>query len=189
MVSVLLVTFEFSKKNIFKMGNVITLLGYMGSGKSTYGKLLAKRLGFDFIDLDDYIISETGMQISDIFEIKGESWFRDLETESLKNFIHKDNIILSLGGGTPIREGNMEVVNESTKSIYLNASVDTLYLYLKNQKSKRPIIKDLSDVELKNFISDHLSKRLPFYNKAKLSVVTDNKSIDEIVEELMWVIK
>lgn len=171
------------------MGNVITLLGYMGSGKSTYGKLLANRLGFDFIDLDDYIISETGMQISDIFEIKGESWFRDFETKSLKKLIHKHDLVLSLGGGTPIQDGNMNVVNINTKSIYLNASADTLFLYLKNQKSKRPIIKDLSDRELNDFISKHLSKRLPFYNKAKLSVVTDNKTIDEIVDELIQVIK
>lgn len=171
------------------MGDVITLLGYMGSGKSTYGKLLAKRLGFDFIDLDDYIISETGMQISDIFEIKGESWFRDFETKSLKKLINKRDLVLSLGGGTPIQQGNMDVVNSNSKSIYLNASVDTLYLYLKNQKSKRPIIKDLSDLELNDFISEHLSKRLPFYSKAKLSVVTDNKTIDEIVEELIWIIK
>ena len=171
------------------MDNVITLLGYMGSGKSTYGKLLAIRLGFDFIDLDDYIISETGMQISEIFEDKGESWFRYFETQSLKKLISKKKLVLSLGGGTPIQEGNMDIINRFTKSIYLNASVDTLYLYLKNQRSKRPIIKDLSDVELKNFISDHLSKRLPFYNKAKLSVITDGKSIDEIVEELTWVVK
>ena len=169
------------------MCSVITLLGYMGSGKSTYGRLLAERLGFDFIDLDDYIISKTGMQISEIFELKGESWFRELETSSLKELIYKDELVLSLGGGTPIQDGNMDIVNEKSKSIYLNASVETLYLYLKNQKSKRPIIKDLSDEELKGFISDHLSKRLPFYKKAKLSVVTDNKTLEEVLEELVWI--
>jgi len=167
------------------MGDIITLLGYMGSGKSTYGKLLAKRLNFNFIDLDDYIVSETGMQISEIFETKGEGWFRDFETESLKKLMFKSNLILSLGGGTPIQFGNMDLINERSKSIYLNASVETLFFYLKNQKSKRPIIKDLSDLELKDFISEHLSNRLPFYNKAKLSVITDNKTIDNIVEELM----
>jgi shikimate kinase len=171
------------------MDGVITLLGYMGSGKSTYGKLLAKRLDFDFIDLDDYIISETGLQISEIFDSKGESWFRDFETQSLKKLIGRDKLVLSLGGGTPIQEGNMEVINKFTESIYLNASVETLYQYLKNQKAKRPIIKDLSDIELKKFIADHLSKRLPFYGKAKLSIVTDGKSIEEIVEELTWVVK
>ena len=171
------------------MGDIITLLGYMGSGKSTYGKLLAKRLDYDFIDLDDYIISETGLQISEIFDREGESWFRVFETQSLKKLIARDKLVLSLGGGTPIQEGNMDIINKFTKSIYLNASVDTLYQYLKNQKAKRPIIKDFSNQELKEFISEHLSKRLPFYNKAKLSVVTDGKSIDEIVEELTWVIK
>lgn len=171
------------------MSDVIALLGYMGSGKSTYGKLLAERLGFDFIDLDDYIISKTGMQISEIFDVKGENWFRDIETASLKKLVQNRRLVLSLGGGTPVQNGNMDVINNNTKSIYLNASVETLFLYLKNQKSKRPIIKDLSDVELNDFISEHLSKRLPFYNKAKLSVITDNKAIDEIVEELMWVVK
>ena len=171
------------------MGNVITLLGYMGSGKSTYGKLLAKRLNFDFIDLDDYIVSKTGMEISEIFELKGEIWFRVFETESLEKMINMKDVVLSLGGGTPIQPGNMDFINENSKSIYLNASVETLYFYLKNQKHKRPIIKDLSDVELNEFISGHLSKRLPFYKKAKLSVITDNKTIDEIVEELTWIIQ
>ncbi|MCK5906584.1 MAG: shikimate kinase [Flavobacteriales bacterium] len=171
------------------MGDVITLLGYMGSGKSTYGKLLAKRLDFDFVDLDDYIVSETGMEISDIFEIKGEDWFREFETNSLKKLINRDGLILSLGGGTPVQKGNMDLINESTKSIYLNASVDTLYLYLKHNRSKRPIIKGLSEVELKDFIDKHLSDRLPFYNEAILSVITDNKTIEEIVEEITWLIK
>ena len=170
------------------MCNVITLLGYMGSGKSTYGRLLSERLGYDFVDLDDYIISKTGMQISAIFETKGEGWFRDKETKYLNELIHGKNIVLSLGGGTPIYNDNMDVVNDNSKSVYLNASVDTLYQYLRTQKSKRPIIKDLSDEELKDFISAHLSKRLPFYNKAKLSVVTDNKTLEEVLEELVWVV-
>ena len=171
------------------MGYVITLLGYMGSGKSTYGKLLAKKLNFDFIDLDDYIISKTKMEIHEIFKTKGEGWFRNFETESLNKLIKEDKLVLSLGGGTPIQLGNIDIINEKTKSIYLNASVETLYFYLKSQKNNRPLIKDLSNFELKNFISEHLSNRLPFYRKAKLSVVTDNKTIDEIVKELICVIK
>ena len=171
------------------MGRVITLLGYMGSGKSTYGKLLAKRVGYDFVDLDDYIVTETGMEISDIFRDKGESWFREFETKSLRGLIGENKLVLSLGGGTPTQLGNMELINDKTKSVYLNASVETLFLYLKNQKSKRPIIKDLSNSELKEFIANHLSERIPFYTKAKLSLVTDDKTIDEIVEELTWMLK
>lgn len=171
------------------MARVVTLLGYMGSGKSTYGKLLAGRLGYDFIDLDDYIVSETGMEISDIFRDKGENWFREFEIKSLEYLVGKSNLVLSLGGGTPIKSGNMELINDKTKSVYLKASVETLFLYLKNQKSKRPIIKDLSNSELKEFISNHLSERAPFYAKAKLSLVTDNKTIDEIVEELICILQ
>jgi len=171
------------------MSTVITLLGYMGSGKSTYGRLLAKRLNYNFIDLDDYIVSETHMEIADIFNTKGEKWFRNIETSSLEKLIEGENLILSLGGGTPISNGNMDIINKYSKSVYLNASVETLFQYLRYQKAKRPIIKDMSDEELKEFISKHLGERLPFYTKAKLSVVTDNKSIDEIVEELFWIVK
>ena len=80
------------------MCNVITLLGYMGSGKSTYGRMLAERLGYDFVDLDDYIISKTGMQISEIFETKGEGWFRDKETKYLNELIHKKRYCIVLRG-------------------------------------------------------------------------------------------
>ena len=171
------------------MAEVVTLLGYMGSGKSTYGRVLSDKLGYNFIDLDDYIVKDTGMTISNIFETKGEKWFRDKETEVLKELIKKENLILSLGGGTPVYNNNIDIINRETKSVYLNASVDTLFLYLQHQKSKRPIISDLSDLELKDFISKHLSDRVPFYSLAKISVVTDNKTISEIVEELLWLLK
>ena len=171
------------------MSNVITLLGYMGSGKTTYGKLLAERLGLDFIDLDDFIVEKSGMEIAEIFKIKGENWFRKIETKYLEELIKRDNLILSLGGGTPMQNGNMNLINDFTESVYLKASVNTLYKYLKYNRSKRPIIKNLSDSELKEFISKHLDERLPFYSKAKLSVVTDSKSIEEVVEALSWIVK
>ena len=171
------------------MKGIITLLGYMGSGKSTYGKLLAKKIGYEFIDLDDYIVEKTGLTISDIFDSKCEIWFREYETKSLQKLIIKNKLLLSLGGGTPIYGSNMKIINSSTESIYLNASVDTLYSYLRLQKANRPIIKDLSDKELKEFIAEHLSKRIPFYSKAKYSIITDDKTILDIVDELDEILK
>ncbi|MEN8137001.1 MAG: shikimate kinase [Bacteroidota bacterium] len=168
---------------------VITLLGYMGSGKSTYGSLLAEKLGYSFVDLDDYIVDELKMSIAEIFQAKGEKWFREYESESLNKLIKSDgNILLSLGGGTPVYNNNMELINRYSKSIYLNASVDTLYEYLKNARSKRPIIKDLSDVELYEFILKHLGKRREYYKMAKSSVITDKKTIEQIVDELEQIV-
>lgn len=164
--------------------DVITLLGYMGSGKSTFGKLVSRDLGYNFIDLDDYIVEKVGISIPDIFEKEGEEWFRTVETKYLKVLLESDKLLLSLGGGTPVHNSNMELVNEKSKSIYLNASVDTLYNYLKVNRSKRPIIRDLSNFELKEFISKHLKSRRAFYESAMFSVVIDNKSFMGIVEEI-----
>jgi len=167
---------------------IITLLGYMGSGKSTYGKLLAREMKYRFIDLDDYIVEKTNMSISEIFKNKGEKWFRDFETESLNDILKNNKLILSLGGGTPIYNDNMYIINSKSESIYLNASVITLYNYLKNERINRPIIKELSDEELKKFISIHLIKRTPFYNLAKYKVITDYKNINDIVSELTAIV-
>ncbi|MCK5823921.1 MAG: shikimate kinase [Ichthyobacteriaceae bacterium] len=169
--------------------SVITLLGYMGSGKSTYGQLLSLKLGIKFIDLDDYIESETKMTVSEIFKEKGENWFREFEKQSLRKLVSGGDVVLSLGGGTPVYFDNMDFVNQHSKSVYLNASVDTLFMYLSKNRSKRPIIKDLTDEELHGFIATHLSKRVDFYNKAEFNVITDFKSIKEIVEEIKYVIK
>lgn len=168
---------------------ILVLIGYMASGKSTLGRILAKKLDYDFIDLDDYIVASEGKSVSEIFKNKGEIYFRKQETLYLKVLLEtKNNIVLSLGGGTPCFGHNMELIlnSEQAKSIYLKASIPTLVKRLKTEKNKRPLIAHIeSDEQLSEFIGKHLFERAPFYNRAETVVSTDNKTEQDIVEALV----
>jgi len=168
--------------------NVI-LIGYMASGKSSVGKVLANKLNFEFIDLDNYIEINEGMSVKDIFKDKGEIYFRRVETKYLKEVLNeKNHIVLSLGGGTPCYGANMQAIlnDGNSKTIYLKTGIATLVERLKNEKSKRPLIAHIkSDEVLTEFIGKHLFERTPFYNMSKIKVTTDNKSEEEIVEEVV----
>lgn len=177
-------------KNQFKsqIMNVI-LIGYMASGKSTIGKILANKLHYDFIDLDDYIEKEEQTSIVNIFKSKGEIYFRKLETAHLKAILrNKNNVVLSLGGGTPCYGNNMDVILDdgNSKSIYLKTGIPTLVGRLKNEKSKRPLIAHIeTDDLLTEFIGKHLFERSQFYNLAEVKITTDKKTEADIVEELL----
>ena len=168
---------------------IVILIGYMASGKSTLGRILAEKLSYDFIDLDDYIEDKENLSISNLFKTKGEIYFRKKETFYLKELLNsKDKLVLSLGGGTPCYSGNMETILETANavSIYLKASIPTLIGRLKNEKNKRPLIAHIkSDEELAEFIGKHLFERSQFYNQAKTILTTDNKTEEAIVEDLI----
>tara|TARA_R110002049_G_scaffold308395_1_gene512190 strand:- start:39 stop:539 length:501 start_codon:yes stop_codon:yes gene_type:complete len=162
----------------------------MASGKSTLGKVLATKLNYGFIDLDDYIEEKEKSSVKDIFKTKGEIYFRRKETYYLKDILSsKDNLVLSLGGGTPCYSGNMQVIleTENATSIYLKASIPTLVERLKTEKSKRPLIAHIeTDELLTEFIGKHLFERTQFYNQAQVAISTDNKKEKDIIEELMF---
>ena len=168
---------------------VLVLIGYMASGKSTLGKILAEKLSYGFLDLDDYIEEKENSTIKDIFKLKGEIHFRKLETHYLKELLAtKTNLVLSLGGGTPCYGNNMDVILKApnTTSIYLKALIPTLIERLKNEKAKRPLIAHIqTDDLLAEFIGKHLFERSQFYSLASLTVATDNKTEKDIVEELV----
>lgn len=168
--------------------NVI-LIGYMASGKSSVGRILANKLHYEFIDLDDYIEEKEQSSVADIFKSKGEIYFRKLETVYLKAILeNKDNVVLSLGGGTPCYGNNMEVIlnDSNSKSIYLQTGIPTLVNRLKNETSKRPLIAHIeTDDMLTEFIGKHLFERSQYYNLAEIKITTDNKSEASIVEELL----
>jgi shikimate kinase len=168
---------------------IVVLIGYMASGKSTLGRILAAKLNYRFIDLDEYIEEKENKLIKDIFKSKGEIYFRALETETLKKLLsEKDNIILSLGGGTPCYSNNMETILSANNvtSIYLKASIPTLINRLKGEKGKRPLIAHIeTDDLLAEFIGKHLFERSQFYNEAQITVSTDNKKALDIIEELI----
>lgn len=160
----------------------IFLIGYMGSGKSTAGKKLATKLGFEFIDLDKFIESECGQTIEEIFKEKGENEFRALENNALKKLVTKDNVVIACGGGTPCYYGNMELMNNNGITIYLKMSAETLASRLSEAKDKRPLIENKSESELKSFITEHLEKREDIYHQAQYTVKGKNLNIEELVE-------
>lgn len=168
----------------------IILLGYMGCGKSTIAKKLSKDSGIAFIDLDEYIEKKANLSINTIFEKHGEIYFRKLEHQLFVELLHSpEEIIIGLGGGTPCYANNHTLlIGEGVVSIYLKASIDTLYDRLSSNKSKRPLIANKSDVEMKEFIAMHLFERSFYYNQATYKVVVDNKTIDQVVLDVMCVL-
>lgn len=157
----------------------------MGSGKSHVSKILSEKLNFKLIDLDKEISKRNKMTIPEIFDKKGEIYFRKLERETLEEILASEkNVILSLGGGTPVYYNNMEIINHNSKSVFLRASVATLAERLSKQKEKRPLIANIADENLAEFIAKHLFERNDFYNKAQISVITDNRTPDDIASEI-----
>jgi shikimate kinase len=165
---------------------IISLVGYMGSGKTHISKILSEKLNFKFIDLDKEIFQRSKLTIPEIFEKKGELYFRKLEREVLEEILATEkDIVLSLGGGTPVYYNNMEIINNNSKSIFLKASVNTLSERLSKQKEKRPLIARISDENLPEFIAKHLFERNQFYSKAQFSITTDNREPEDIVDEII----
>tara|TARA_R110001632_G_scaffold102664_7_gene211130 strand:+ start:1108 stop:1626 length:519 start_codon:yes stop_codon:yes gene_type:complete len=165
----------------------IVLLGYMGSGKTTVGQQLAKKLYLNFTDLDHYIEKKEGKTISEIFKEKGEIYFRKAEHKYLQQFLkEKDSFVLSLGGGTPCYAGNMDVISNQKNlvSFYLQASIPVLKDRLANNSSKRPLLSSLSDEKLTEYIGKHLFERSAFYEEATHRISIKSKDIDTIVAEI-----
>ena len=163
----------------------IVLLGYMASGKSTIGREISKKLDMKFIDLDNYISEQEKSSISDIFKVKGEIYFRKIESTYLTEILNfKERFILSLGGGTPCYGNNMELIqNSEVKSVYIQASIKTLVARLILEKSKRPLVAALENNQITEFVAKHLFERRFFYEQASITVNIDNKSIAEIIAE------
>ncbi|WP_053978386.1 shikimate kinase [Mangrovimonas xylaniphaga] len=167
----------------------IFLIGYMGSGKTSIGAKLAEILNCKFLDLDAFIEEREEMSVKMLFKLKGEIYFRKAETKYLQEIIDQNEpIIVSLGGGTPCYGNNMERVLSATdiKSVYLKATIPTLAERLFTEKEQRPLIAHLNSKELLiEFIGKHLFERSPFYSQSEVTILTDGKSIDEIVEEVL----
>ena len=164
----------------------IVLLGYMASGKSTIGREISKKLDMKFIDLDDYISKREKTSISEIFKVKGEIYFRRIESFYLSEILNsKDRFILSLGGGTPCYSNNMELIlNSEASSIYIKAGIKTLVSRLTAEKNKRPLVAELEDDKLVEFVAKHLFERRFFYEQASMTVNTEDKSTEEITTEI-----
>ena len=164
---------------------IVSLVGYMGSGKSTTGKDLAKALGYQFIDLDEYIEEKYQAKIAEIFEKEGELGFRKIEREALKEVLTTTNIVLSLGGGTPVYYDNMDEIVKNSVSVFMRVQLPQLVKRLENKKENRPLIAHLNKEELTEFIAKHLFERNQYYEKAKYTISISNQSTLEILDQIM----
>lgn len=161
---------------------LIFLVGFMGCGKSYAGRNLAPLLGFEYVDIDKYIEENEGLSVKEIFENKGEDYFRQKEKEFIQQLDKEQNLVVSTGGGAPCFFDNMDVMNEKGLTIYLNRNKEkTIWRLLKGQY-KRPLIANLSLEELEKFYDERLESRKPFYEKAKLHV--GDADVKEIFEML-----
>tara|TARA_A100001037_G_C14945685_1_gene542621 strand:+ start:170 stop:670 length:501 start_codon:yes stop_codon:yes gene_type:complete len=156
----------------------IFLIGYMGSGKSTIGKCLSKVMNLPFVDLDNLIESEMEMSITQIFNEKGELFFRQKEHDVLSNYPFKLNTLVATGGGTPCFFNNLNLMNLIGHTIYLEISNNELFKRLESDK-KRPLLCD-KKLPLKGFINKQINTRKKYYQMSNYVLKSDNISINEV---------
>lgn len=166
----------------------IILIGYMGSGKTTIGKVLSKETGMMFYDLDWYIESRMRKSVAQIFAERGEEGFRKIEYNMLHEVAEFEDVIISCGGGTPCFFDNVDYLNAQGDVVYLKATPEVLYNHLLMGKTERPLLKDKTPEELIAFIREHLEKREPFYTKARytldVSTMDNYEKIKITIEKL-----
>ena len=170
----------------------IILIGYMGAGKTTIGKVLAREMGLEFYDLDNYIEDRFHQTISDIFAQKGEEGFREVERKMLHEVAEFENVIISCGGGTPCFFDNMDYMNAQGETIFLDAPPAVLKEHLQMGKTVRPLIQGKTSEELIAYIETSLQKRLPYYQQAKhtlqIEVIHTKEQIKNYVEQIIGLI-
>ncbi|MCR5130352.1 MAG: shikimate kinase [Prevotella sp.] len=145
----------------------IILIGYMGAGKTTVGKELAKALGLTFYDLDWYITTRMRKTVKEIFDERGEEGFRTIEHNMLHEVAEFENVIISCGGGTPCFFDNMEYMNQQAETIYLKATPEVLHKHLKMGKGVRPLLLNKTPEEVAEFIDNQLQEREKYYSQAR----------------------
>ena len=166
----------------------IIIIGYMGAGKTTVGKALAKDLGVMFYDLDWYIESRMRKTVKQIFDEVGEEGFRKIEHNMLHEVAEFENVVVSCGGGTPCFFDNMDYMNGHGQTVFLDVHPDILFNRLRVATHQRPILQGKTDEELRSFIVDALDKRAPFYLQARYRFdagrLESRRQIAESVQQL-----
>lgn len=158
----------------------VILIGFMGAGKSTLGKKVANKLGVPFIDSDDEIEGHFNKTVSELFTEFGESHFREIEREYIDALQFREEFVLSTGGGMPCFADNMELLNKTGTTFYLERSPKELANRLANAKKQRPLIAGLQKEELLGFIETKLLEREDFYKKAKVILSREEQTADGV---------
>ena len=159
----------------------IVLIGFMGTGKTTVANALRQRFGMDVIEMDQIIAEREGMSISEIFRVHGEPYFRDAETRLLVELQQQSNVVISCGGGTPLREVNVAEMKKNGKVVLLTAEPETVFDRVKDSHD-RPVIENNKNAA---YIAELMEQRRPKYEAAADIIIhTDGKSAVQICEEI-----
>ena len=162
--------------------NHIFLIGFMGCGKSAVSTYMSQKHNMDVVEMDEEIVRRENMTISEIFERKGENYFRDMESQLLQELEMQSGKVVSCGGGVILREENVEIMKKNGFIVLLTAEPETILQRVKDDDN-RPLLQGNKNVE---YIKELLEKRIPYYTKAAdIIVQTDNKSIKEICKEIL----
>jgi shikimate kinase len=163
----------------------IFLIGFMGSGKTHWGRLLSEKLGIPFFDLDEQATSHAGKSIPEIFASEGEEHFRMLEKEVLHIITEShDSFVMACGGGSPCYFNNIEYMNQSGTTVWINTATDTLFDRLVKEKDQRPLIKDLSEEQLQSFIARKFADRKIYYEQAAIKINEEPVQLDSLIEKI-----
>jgi shikimate kinase len=161
---------------------LIFLIGFMGSGKSTAGRILAARLGYEFADLDTLIEEQEKMPITEIFALRGEEYFRMAESRALNTLLDRTGMVVACGGGTPCFHDNMQRMKSAGLTIYLKASTQVLTRRLSGKVSKRPLVAGLKGDELRSHLQKLLSGREGWYRQSHIIFPADQLDMDALLE-------
>lgn len=159
----------------------IYLIGFMGSGKSTAGRNLASQLNWSFIDLDEKIQKMEEMKIPEIFSIKGESYFRKLETRALQELKSETDTVISTGGGTPCFGDNMDFMLSSGLTIYIKMTPVSLKKRLEGSAEDRPLLREIDSKDLQEYITSKLAEREKLYCRAEIIIDGDNNDLSDLL--------
>lgn len=165
----------------------VVLVGLPGSGKSTFGRQLAHELRFPYLDLDHQIEEKFQLKIPEIFSIHGEGKFREWETETLSELLHRDaSFVLAAGGGAPCFNDNMDLINEKSISVYLDVPLDTISERLRISKvQNRPMFLNLDQGEITLKLKSLLAQRENFYDQSKIKLSGEDFSAELLIYELI----
>ncbi len=157
----------------------------MGCGKTHWGKLVSQKLGIPFFDLDDQIVQKENRSINEVFAMEGEEFFRRKEKDVLTEVTESNkSFVMACGGGTPCFFNNVDYMNKRGTTIWINCSVDCLHSRLKNEKDLRPLIRELSDEQLRGYIIKKYADRKIYYQQASVILNEDDITLEKMLEPI-----